>query len=123
MYGVELIIVVIGTVFSAIAGQSPTLSFAGTFAFCRFILGIGLGAVPAIVALFFRLSIRETPRYLIDVEREIDWTRNIEGSQIGNYEYQRNLRSTQNTSRPNHLLDMYQHFRSGKSGKYLILAC
>jgi len=43
MFGIELIIVVIGTIFSAIAGQGPTLSFAGTFAFCRFILGIGVG--------------------------------------------------------------------------------
>jgi len=81
---------------------------------------IGFGAIPAIIALFFRLSIRETPRYLIDVEGEIDWTRNIELSQIGNYEYQRRPKPTQSTSTPNHLLDMYQYFRSWKNGKYLL---
>src|SRR6185436_2990045 len=79
---------------------------------------IGLGAIPAIIALYFRLSIPETPRYLIDVEREIDWTRNIKASEIGNYEYQRRSRPAQNT---NHLLDMCQYFCSNKKGKHLML--
>ena len=43
MFGLELIIVIIGTLFSAIAGQSPAISFVGSFVFCRVILGIGIG--------------------------------------------------------------------------------
>jgi len=46
-------------------------------------LTVGLGALPAIIALYFRLSIPETPRYLIDVEKEIDWSQDIELTQIG----------------------------------------
>lgn len=75
---------------------------------------IGFGAIPAIIALYFRLSIGETPRYIIDVEGEID---NIELSQIGNYKPPRRPKPTQST---NHLRDMYKHFRSGNSGKYLL---
>ena len=43
MFGVELIIIIIGTLFSAIAGQGPAISFVGSFVFCRVILGIGIG--------------------------------------------------------------------------------
>jgi len=32
---------------------------------------VGLGAVPAVVALYFRLTIPETPRYTIDIERNV----------------------------------------------------
>jgi PHS family inorganic phosphate transporter-like MFS transporter len=32
---------------------------------------IGLGAVPACLALYYRLTIPETPRYTLDVERDI----------------------------------------------------
>ncbi|KAF8962717.1 phosphate transporter [Flammula alnicola] len=33
---------------------------------------IGLGAVPGVVALYFRLTIPETPRFTMDIERNID---------------------------------------------------
>jgi len=33
---------------------------------------IGLGAVPAVVALYFRLTIPETPRYTLDIERNVN---------------------------------------------------
>ncbi|KAK2463460.1 hypothetical protein APHAL10511_004546 [Amanita phalloides] len=33
---------------------------------------IGLGCVPAVVALYFRLTIPETPRFTIDIERNLD---------------------------------------------------
>jgi len=33
---------------------------------------IGLGAVPAVVALYFRLTIPETPRFTMDIERNLD---------------------------------------------------
>jgi PHS family inorganic phosphate transporter-like MFS transporter len=32
---------------------------------------IGLGALPGAVALYFRLTIPETPRYTMDIERDI----------------------------------------------------
>lgn len=32
---------------------------------------IGLGAVPAVIALYFRLTIPETPRYTMDIERNV----------------------------------------------------
>ena len=35
-------------------------------------LFIGLGAVPAAVALYFRLTIPETPRFTMDVKRNLD---------------------------------------------------
>ena len=33
---------------------------------------IGLGIVPAVVALYFRLTIPETPRFTMDIERNIN---------------------------------------------------
>jgi MFS transporter, PHS family, inorganic phosphate transporter len=33
---------------------------------------IGLGCVPAVVALYFRLTIPETPRFTMDIERNLD---------------------------------------------------
>jgi len=33
---------------------------------------IGLGCVPAVVALYFRLTIPETPRYTMDIDRNLD---------------------------------------------------
>ncbi|KAH8826641.1 phosphate permease [Flagelloscypha sp. PMI_526] len=37
---------------------------------------IGLGCVPAAVALYFRLTIPETPRYIMDIERNINQATN-----------------------------------------------
>jgi MFS transporter, PHS family, inorganic phosphate transporter len=33
---------------------------------------IGLGCVPGVVALYFRLTIPETPRYTMDIERNVE---------------------------------------------------
>lgn len=33
---------------------------------------IGFGAVPGVVALYFRLTIPETPRFTMDIERNLD---------------------------------------------------
>ncbi len=35
-------------------------------------LFIGLGVVPAVIALYFRLTIPETPRFTMDVKRNLD---------------------------------------------------
>ncbi|RSH89771.1 Inorganic phosphate transporter pho84 [Saitozyma podzolica] len=145
MYGIELIIIIIGTLGQAVAGQAPAISIYGVMIMWRFIMGvgiggdyplsaiitsefaarrirgrmmaavfsaqgwgnltsgivsvitvvaykneilsepltdlkgidqawriiIGLGCVPGVVALYFRLTIPETPRYTMDVERNI----------------------------------------------------
>ncbi|EIW69559.1 phosphate:H+ symporter [Tremella mesenterica] len=145
MYGFELIIIIIGTLGQAVAGQAPGVNIYGVLVMYRFIMGmgiggdyplsavitsefaarrirgrmmaatfsaqgwgnfscaivsvivvsayknsiinepvthlrsvdqcwrfvIGLGAVPGAIALYFRLTIPETPRYTMDVERNI----------------------------------------------------
>lgn len=145
MYGVELMIIIVGTLGQAVAGHAPGVSIYGVLIMWRFIMGmgiggdyplsavitsefaarrirgrmmtavfsaqgwgnfasaivsivvlvafkhsiqnqpatdaaaidrvwrfvIGLGCVPAVIALYFRLTIPETPRYTMDVERNI----------------------------------------------------
>src|SRR5438132_937477 len=64
MFGVELIIVTIGTMYSAISGQGHNLSFVGTFIFCRVILGIGAGGDFPISARTYRtLESNNSPAY------------------------------------------------------------
>ncbi|KAI9497571.1 phosphate:H+ symporter [Zychaea mexicana] len=142
MYGIELIIMIIGTVGQALAGNGPTVSFWAIITFWRIIVGIGiggdyplssvitsefattkrrgammaavfamqgfgqvaaslvgliataaaqnaihanpqnldfvwrivvgLGALPGCIALYYRLTIPETPRYTMDVEQKIE---------------------------------------------------
>lgn len=43
MYGVELLIIIIGTIGQALAGNGPAASFWGIITFWRIILGIGVG--------------------------------------------------------------------------------
>ncbi|GFZ49947.1 Inorganic phosphate transporter PHO84 [Saitozyma sp. JCM 24511] len=145
MYGIELIIIIIGTLGQAVAGRAPAISIYGVIIMWRFIMGmgiggdyplsavitsefaarrirgrmmaavfsaqgwgnltsgivslitivaykneilsepltdlkgidqawriiIGLGCVPGAIALYFRLTIPETPRYTMDIERNI----------------------------------------------------
>ncbi|GFZ46219.1 Inorganic phosphate transporter PHO84 [Saitozyma sp. JCM 24511] len=145
MYGVELMIIIIGTLGQAVAGEAPGVSIYGVIIMWRFIMGmgiggdyplsavitsefaarrirgrmmaavfsaqgwgnftsaivsiivvvaykneilaepvtdlkaidqcwrliIGLGCVPGVIALYFRLTIPETPRYTMDIERNI----------------------------------------------------
>ncbi|CAO3586500.1 unnamed protein product [Absidia cylindrospora] len=142
MYGVELIIIIIGTVGQSLAGNGSAVSFWGIIVFWRVIVGIGIGgdyplssvitaefattkrrgammaavfamqgigqvaasivgiittaafksaidsdpayldyvwrivigvgAVPGVLALYYRLTIPETPRYTIDVEQKLE---------------------------------------------------
>ncbi|ORZ04387.1 phosphate:H+ symporter [Absidia repens] len=142
MYGVELIIIIIGTVGQSLAGNGSAVSFWGVMVFWRVIVGIGIGgdyplssvitaefattkrrgammaavfamqgigqvaasivgiittaafksaiesdpayldyvwrivigvgAVPGVLALYYRLTIPETPRYTIDVEQKVE---------------------------------------------------
>ena len=142
MYGVELMIIIIGTIGQTLVGNSKSVSFWAVITFWRVIIGIGiggdyplssvitaefattkrrgammsavfamqgigqvtaglvglcvtaayksaieadqtnldsvwrilvgLGAVPAVCALYYRLTIPETPRYTIDIENKFD---------------------------------------------------
>ncbi|WVQ71037.1 phosphate:H+ symporter [Cryptococcus sp. DSM 104548] len=145
MYGIELVIIIIGTLGQAVAGRAPGVNIYGVIIMWRFIMGmgiggdyplssvitsefaarrirgrmmtavfsaqgwgnltsaivsvivvaaykssiqseplndlravdqswrliIGIGCVPAVIALYFRLTIPETPRYTMDIERNI----------------------------------------------------
>ncbi|KAJ9115933.1 hypothetical protein QFC22_005076 [Naganishia vaughanmartiniae] len=144
MYGLELIIIIIGTLGQAVAGQGPGVNIYGVLIMWRFVMGlgiggdyplsavitsefaskrirgrmmtavfasqgwgnlaaaivaicavtgfkhqiqndsgnylhvdycwrilIGLGCVPGAIALYFRLTIPETPRYTMDIERNV----------------------------------------------------
>ncbi|KAG8794433.1 Inorganic phosphate transporter pho84 [Ceratobasidium sp. 428] len=144
MYGVELIIIIIGTIGQTISGQGPSFSIIAPLVIWRFIMGVGiggdyplsavitsefaatrirgrmmtavfamqgfgnfaaalvaltvtesykssivdgpvtfdavddcwrllvgLGAVPAVITLYFRLTMPETPRFTMDVERNV----------------------------------------------------
>ncbi|WRT64057.1 phosphate:H+ symporter [Kwoniella shivajii] len=145
MYGIELMIIIVGTLGQAVAGHAPGISIYGVMIMWRFIMGmgiggdyplsavitsefaarrirgrmmtavfacqgwgnfasaivsiicisafkkeihaqpltnmaavdrvwrliIGIGCVPAVIALYFRLTIPETPRYTMDIERNI----------------------------------------------------
>jgi PHS family inorganic phosphate transporter-like MFS transporter len=52
------------------SGQCPTVNLDSVDAIWRIL--IGLGCVPGVIGLFFRLTIPETPRFTMDIERNID---------------------------------------------------
>ncbi|KAI7867945.1 phosphate:H+ symporter [Spinellus fusiger] len=142
MYGVELMIIIIGTIGQTLTGNGPSMSFWAAITFWRIIVGIGIGgdyplssvitaefattkhrgammaavfamqgigqlsaglvgliatagyqqaihadqanldsvwrivvgmgAVPGVIALYYRLTIPETPRFTIDIEHNIE---------------------------------------------------
>ena len=65
-----------------VAGFKGSLESAKTYATCTGVCGIavdkmwriliGFGAVPACIALYYRLTIPETPRYTFDVARDVE---------------------------------------------------
>ncbi|KAJ1936926.1 hypothetical protein GGF37_005414, partial [Kickxella alabastrina] len=94
---------------------------------------MGLGAVPGLAALYFRLTIPETPRYTLDVEQDIrQATRDIK-STVGNKSD--NNMQTDNTLEPLHSgaatvaesksqkpswKEFYHHFKKWKNFKVLM---
>jgi len=68
--------------FIATVGFKDQLSTGKTFATCTgpclvsvdkiWRIIIGFGAVPAVIALYFRLTIPETPRYTFDISRDVE---------------------------------------------------
>ena len=55
---------------SAIINDQATYPSLPTVDFCWRLL-IGLGCVPGVIALYFRLTIPETPRFTMDIERNV----------------------------------------------------
>ncbi|CAO3648587.1 unnamed protein product [Mucor fragilis] len=195
MYGVELIIIIVGTVGQALAGNGPAASFWGVITFWRIIVGIGiggdyplssvitsefattkrrgammaavfamqgigqlsaglvglictaafqsaikadptkldfvwrlvigLGAVPGVCALYYRLTIPETPRFTIDVEQKVekgirDAKAFIEkGASAGDYTDNIAIART-NTSPKASWSDFRRHFGQWQNGKILL---
>ena len=195
MYGVELIIIIIGTIGQALAGNGPAASFWGVITFWRIIVGIGIGgdyplssvitsefattkrrgammaavfamqgigqlsaglvgliataafqnaikadqtkldfvwrivigigAVPGVCALYYRLTIPETPRFTIDVEQKIekgiqDAKAFIEkGASAGDYTDNIAIART-NTSPKASWADFRRHFGQWQNGKVLL---
>ncbi|ORE04599.1 phosphate:H+ symporter [Rhizopus microsporus var. microsporus] len=194
MYGVELMIIIIGTIGQALVGNGPAASFWGVITFWRIIVGIGiggdyplssvitsefattkrrgammaavfamqgigqvtaglvglvvtaafqsaikadqtkldyvwrivigLGAIPGCCALYYRLTIPETPRFTIDVEQKVekgirDAKAFIEkGASAGDYTDNIAV-SRVETSPKASWADFCQHFGKWENGKVL----
>ncbi|KAI7888031.1 phosphate:H+ symporter [Mucor mucedo] len=195
MYGVELMIIIIGTVGQALSGNGPAASFWGIITFWRIIVGIGIGgdyplssvitsefattkrrgammaavfamqgigqlaagivgliatsafkgaiqadptkldyvwrivigigAVPGVCALYYRLTIPETPRFTIDVEQKVE--KGIQdakaflekGASAG--DYTDNIAVARTNSSPKASWgDFKRHFGQWQNGKILL---
>ncbi|KAG9315075.1 major facilitator superfamily domain-containing protein [Chiua virens] len=84
---------------------------------------IGLGCIPGVVALYFRLTIPETPRFTMDVERNIDQaTMDIENViTIGKHVEDDDAVITQRIKAPRaSLADFSAHFGKWENGKVLL---
>jgi len=55
---------------SSILGMTPADTFAPVDKMWRLL--IGLGCIPGVIALYFRLTIPETPRFTMDIERNVE---------------------------------------------------
>ncbi|KAF8501731.1 phosphate permease [Russula emetica] len=195
MYGVELVIIIVGTFGQAISGESPVLSILGAIMTWRFILGvgiggdyplsavitsefaaarsrgrlmtavfafqgwgnlvaavvslilvdafknsiihdnyavlrhvdycwrllIGLGCVPGCIALYFRLTIPETPRFTMDVERNVrQASQDIENVIATGQFYVDDDAAVQRVQAPKaSRRDFFAHFGKWENGKVL----
>lgn len=195
MYGIELMIIIIGTVGQTLVGNATAVSFWGVIVFWRIIVGIGIGgdyplssvitsefattkrrgammaavfamqgigqvtasivgiiataaykssiqadpaqldyvwrivvgigAVPGVLALYYRLTIPETPRYTMDVEQKVekgirDAKAFVEnGASAG--DYTDNIAVTREQTSPKaSLADFCRYFGKWKNGKVLL---
>ncbi|BGP08206.1 Inorganic phosphate transporter PHO84 [Rhodotorula toruloides] len=84
-------------------------------------LVIGLGAVPGAVALYFRLTLPETPRFTMDVERNIKQAASDVDAflQTGGYVQDSTPAVTQIAAPKATFRDFRQHFGQWKNGKVL----
>ncbi|THV01491.1 MFS general substrate transporter [Dendrothele bispora CBS 962.96] len=88
---------------------------------------IGLGCVPACIALYFRLTIPETPRFTMDIERNIaNATRDIEimyttNAGLYNADERENHAVVERIEAPRATRrDFWAHFSKWKNGKVLL---
>ncbi|OAL26342.1 hypothetical protein AYO22_04260 [Fonsecaea multimorphosa] len=106
---------------------------------------IGVGAVPAAFALYYRLTIPETPRYTFDVNRDVEqgfadykgWVQNTIGPRTGQGEVEDERREIRAGLRPGETLggldaavvpqsswnDFRRYFRRGFNGWILLGTC
>ncbi|KAG6816273.1 hypothetical protein H0H93_008224, partial [Arthromyces matolae] len=83
---------------------------------------IGLGAVPGVIALYFRLTIPETPRFVMDIERNVqqasDDIRNILST--GTFRVDPDAPIERVNAPKASLSDFLRHFGRWKNGKVLL---
>lgn len=91
---------------------------------------VGFGTVPAVIALYFRLTIPETPRYTIDIGRDIegavaDSSAYLSNKRTGHVDEMRRLSQLQLTSETLVVpkaswREFWTHFLQWKYGKILL---
>ncbi|KAL2000601.1 hypothetical protein VTN02DRAFT_2867 [Thermoascus thermophilus] len=91
---------------------------------------IGFGAVPASIALYYRLTIPETPRYTFDVARDVvkageDARAYVEGKREGNPDMLQRVSTLQNQTAELETpkagwRDFWRHYLQWKNGKVLL---
>ena len=83
---------------------------------------IGLGCIPACVALYFRLTIPETPRFTMDVERNvIEASEDIDAAVTNSKFYVDEEAAVVRAEAPKaSRRDFLAHFRQWKNGKMLL---
>lgn len=91
---------------------------------------IGFGAVPGCIALYYRLTIPETPRYTFDVARDVekasdDTSAYFQGKAEGHPDQVRQAAVIQDSSRRLEIPkaswgDFYRHYSQWKHGKVLL---
>jgi len=81
---------------------------------------IGVGCVPAVIALYFRLTIPETPRYTIDVENDLAQATLDAQTNWGKNEGAVQAPAAEKVVTPKHSwTDFWRHFGQWKNGKVL----
>lgn len=122
------------------AGFKESLQTASTVAKCTGVCNlavdkmwrvvIGFGAVPAVIALYYRLTIPETPRYTFDVNRDVlkasqDISAYLEGSREGHPDQVQRAAALQKDSErlaapKASFSDFVAHYSQWKNGKVLL---
>jgi MFS transporter, PHS family, inorganic phosphate transporter len=81
---------------------------------------IGLGCVPAVVALYFRLTITETPRYTMDVENDVARAHNDVAKEITHKENGLEIETVRAEIPKASWADFCHHFSQWKNLKILL---
>ena len=82
-------------------------------------LAIGMGVVPACVAIYFRLTIPETPRYTMDVDKDVDRAANDVGVVTGERKRDQ-FEDKMGTSDKASFRDFMRHFSKWRNLKVLL---